>query len=115
MLLGLSLGIGPITTLFASTPMVYLGKVSYSLYLIHGIVLMVANQIVKRALPHPTSGQTWIVIAVALALSILLADLIFRWVEDPCRKRFKVWMDRQAPVAQPATQLTNSPSLSPRP
>lgn len=115
LLLGLSLGIGPITTLFASTPMVYLGKVSYSLYLIHGIVLMVANQIVKRALPHPTSGQTWIVIAVALALSILLADLIFRWVEDPCRKRFKVWMDRQAPVAQPATQLTNSPSLSPRP
>lgn len=103
-LLALSLGIGPITNLFGSTLMVYLGKVSYSLYLIHGTVLMVANQIVKRTMANPTPFQTLVLMVATLALSLLLADLIFRWVEDPCRKRVKVWLDRQTlRAAQPVT------------
>src|SRR5262249_52568728 len=51
LILGLSLARGPAAALFASRPAVYLGRISYSIYLIHLTVLMVVNQVLQRVLP----------------------------------------------------------------
>lgn len=58
--------------------MVYVGGISYSLYLWHWPVLIVMEVLARRALEV---GEG----ALAVAISFALADLTKRWVEDPCR------------------------------
>ncbi|WP_028536723.1 acyltransferase family protein [Paludibacterium yongneupense] len=55
---------------------VFLGKISYSLYLVHILVL--------AAMLHLLNGQpTWLCVALALPLIFIAAILFHRWVEQP--------------------------------
>lgn len=65
-------------------PVVFLGVLSYSLYLVHDVLLQVVRRVWK--LPHSS--------LVTLTLSVAVAWLIFEVIEKPCtrlRRRFTDW------------------------
>ena len=55
----------------------YLGRISYSLYLVHLLVLYVTRDVVPGRLAD----------VVGCVLAVGLAELLYRFVEDPCRRR----------------------------
>jgi len=55
----------------------FLGRISYSLYLIHVVMIEAVGRMLHGVLPPVAS------ILVAVALSVILADLCQRWVETP--------------------------------
>ncbi len=63
-------------------PLVYLGRISYSLFLIHFPVLLLVSAALGRFVaPGPWMGMLGL--AAAFALSVAAAALVYRWVE--CR------------------------------
>jgi peptidoglycan/LPS O-acetylase OafA/YrhL len=65
----------------------FIGVLSYSLYLVHVVVLMAVQETIK--LPHASQRG-----AIALGASMLIAWTIYRVVEKPCahlRKRLTDW------------------------
>jgi peptidoglycan/LPS O-acetylase OafA/YrhL len=89
---------------FLSTPtMVYLGRISYSLYLVH-ILFMYLSDIAIR-----NFGMPWLLRAVALGCAFAAAHCLYRWVEEPCRKAIIGSRTRHsAPLA--VAPLTRSPA-----
>ena len=68
-------------------PVVFIGMLSYSLYLVHDVLLQVVRQV--WSLPHASLRA-----AVTLALSVTVALLIFEVIEKPCgrlRRRLTDW------------------------
>jgi peptidoglycan/LPS O-acetylase OafA/YrhL len=65
----------PVTRLMASAPMVFLGKVSYPLYLVHWPVKIVLGEM----LPEVTLGWS----LFGFGLSVVLGWVIYRFVEQP--------------------------------
>jgi peptidoglycan/LPS O-acetylase OafA/YrhL len=57
----------------------YLGVLSYSLYLVHQVMLSLLEQELPRLHPVPRG-------AIALALSLVLAQAINRLIEKPCAR-----------------------------
>jgi peptidoglycan/LPS O-acetylase OafA/YrhL len=84
----------PLCTLLASSPMVYLGKISYSLYLWHWPVLGATRML----LGERNDGTI-----VAIALSVALAALSYRFVEQPIRSRRKLPRRRDMAVLLAST------------
>jgi peptidoglycan/LPS O-acetylase OafA/YrhL len=81
---------GPITTkLFANRTMLYLGKISYSIYLTHYIVLMIFNQLTKKAFEQPGLTLQVFIFILYISLTILLSHLLFYFIEDPIRDKVK--------------------------
>ncbi|GGU19679.1 acyltransferase family protein [Lentzea flava] len=72
------LGRNPMTWLLSTAPMRFVGDRSYSLYLFQGI----AGFMVGALLPRFQVYGTLTAVVVTLA-SLLLADVVFRWVEHP--------------------------------
>jgi peptidoglycan/LPS O-acetylase OafA/YrhL len=87
LILGLSLARGPAATLFSSAPAVYLGRISYSIYLIHLTVLMVVNQVLQRVLPADLGASAHLAIFALVYFAGFLAGghLLYTWVEEPAR------------------------------
>lgn len=72
-------------------PLAALGKLSYSLYLWHWLVLVCYLQVTERTLASPTGG------ALVLALSLLLAWLTYRFVEHGVERLTRV-PERRTPA-----------------
>lgn len=68
----------PVSAALSAPPFVYLGKISYALYLVHWPLIVFAKTLYQLSLPRWMEGAL-------LALSILLADLLSRLVERPLR------------------------------
>lgn len=79
--------------------LIWLGRISYSLYLVHFPVLYVVNQ---------TIGKSWSVVPTAAAvtgLSLMAADLMVRIIESPSIRLGKKLCEQQLEVIQ---CITNS-------
>lgn len=68
-----------VTRTLSTTPVVFFGLISYSLYLWHWPVLSLSQHILGRLL---SVGET----ATALAVSVIVASASWRYVEQPFRK-----------------------------
>ena len=88
---------GRLSPLLNSPPLVRLGDISYSLYLLHWFVLFVATEIARR-LPGLDFAKLPIVpslalIAILIAVSLTLATLSFRFVEVTGRRWLRQRLD----------------------
>lgn len=85
---------GVVTQLLKSEPFQYLGKISYSIYLNHAIVLILVNVILFRALKSPVNE---LIIAISLLTSISLAILYshftYEYIEKRAGKILKNWLE----------------------
>ncbi len=84
----------PVTWLEA-TPLLWLGKVSYSVYLVHTLLIMGFAAVIRRGLHleprdsvFATSPTVGLALTGALVLALLaVSGLTWRWVEEPFRQR----------------------------
>jgi peptidoglycan/LPS O-acetylase OafA/YrhL len=71
-------------SLLNSAPLQFLGRVSYSTYLGHMLVLWGLQALIFRLVPSVTAPQMLVVLVVAaLPLTLVLSALLHRWVEKP--------------------------------
>jgi peptidoglycan/LPS O-acetylase OafA/YrhL len=74
-------GLSPAGWPAVGEPLVRLGRISYSLFLIHFPVLLLVSAVVSRLLPA-TPWIDMMGLLATLALSIVAAMLLYRWVES---------------------------------
>ncbi len=77
-------------------PLIYLGKISYGLYVFHVLWLGVARDLLERWVSNPMALQT-AAMALALPGTVLTAMLSYRYLESPFlrfKKRFTVVLSR---------------------
>jgi peptidoglycan/LPS O-acetylase OafA/YrhL len=77
----LLLGVLSSAKVLSKSVLVYLGKISYGLYVYHVLGLMVSDY----AVPHADSGLSRYLVrdGIALSLTIAFAATSFRWLETP--------------------------------
>lgn len=90
---GLSGPPSPITRLLSTQPMIWIGDRSYSWYLWHWPFIVFARTLVK--------GVPWIA-AVAAIAALIPAELSFRYLEEPIRRR-QFWPSNRATAVIAAT------------
>ena len=73
----LAVGYAPLVRLLEIKPVHWLGRVSYSLYLIHGPLLWAMHGVVPAPVPRVAA------VALAVVLSLLAAEPFYRLVERP--------------------------------
>lgn len=86
-------------------PLLWLGKVSYSIYMVHQFVLLIIEAFMKLVLKAPVEDELLMVgntvgsIALVIALGLLLAvaALTYRFIEEPARRFGRVWLDSVEP------------------
>jgi len=71
-------------------PLVYIGTISYTIYLSHHVILL------GLAKHWPQAGWVWLTLAGAV-LTLAVAEPIRRWVEAPCA-RLRKRLHRKAPA-----------------
>jgi len=93
----------------------FLGMISYSLYMSHHAVLWVCNMFVRVVMKRPEAViagisypqlsflEACIANVVALALVVVVSTLVYRWVEDPMRRRSREITGRLLPRAKVVT------------
>jgi peptidoglycan/LPS O-acetylase OafA/YrhL len=94
---------GRFSPLLNSPPLVWLGDISFSLYLLHWFVLFIATEIARR-LPgldfaNLPLASSLALIAALMAVSLTLATLSFRFIEVTGRRWLRQRLDFGRPVA----------------
>ena len=75
-----------VSQFLACRPMVWLGTVSYSLYLIHALVIVaVAKGATALGLNPSSLGSALVLLGIFLVLSLVAEDVLQRCVEQPAR------------------------------
>ena len=94
---------GRFSPLLNSAPPVWLGDISYSLYLLHWFVLFVTTEIARRLtsldFANLTAAPSLALIAALIAVSLALATLSFRCIEVTGRRWLRQRLDVGRPVA----------------
>lgn len=88
--------------LLARPAALWLGRVSYALYLGHWLVLQSLTGMIKHAGLRLLGVDPWVVAPLAtsalvvtagVALSLVFAALLHRWIEVPARHRLRAWAE----------------------
>lgn len=85
--------------------LIWLGTVSYSLYMSHGAVLWFYNQVIRVVFHHPevvirgistpqfTTGQSILLSIIYLAICFTLAQLMYSLIEKPFREKSRRFLN----------------------
>ena len=96
LILVFALSKGPIAALLSTKPLVFLGEISFSLYLVHAILITLIEPHAEAIKQYGLTGYGlfWIVALVSSAL-------LYKGVEDPCRHFImNVWDRRHSSVRE---------------
>ena len=89
-----------VARLFELAPFVWIGKRSYSMYLWHFPILLLTTDV------NSTTGVPWWMRIIQIALIFIIAELSFRFVEDPIRKgKIGEWWRARNDRRNPAGRL----------
>lgn len=88
-----ALGNGAVSKLLSSRPAVYLGKISYSIYMVHMLICLVFGTVIANIIPR-IFGESWnignfggdILIILYLMTVWIVSHLTYHWIEAPGRK-----------------------------
>ena len=72
-------------------PMVYLGIISYSLYLFHPVVLNLVSPVTEYARAKGWPPPLWAALLACASLTVALASATYRWVERPAIALGRRW------------------------
>lgn len=86
---------------FTNAPLLWLGKISYSIYMVHLIVVQLLQAFMRLVLKAPIHDETLMVgdtvgsFAVVLALTLVLgiAAASYRFIEEPARRAGRNWLN----------------------
>ncbi|WP_328184804.1 acyltransferase family protein [Marinobacter sp. OP 3.4] len=91
---------------FARSPALYLGKISYSLYLYHNLLIAIAILgLIHFGIHSEWARIAWIC-SWAFAGSIGLAALSYRWIESPGTRLGKKFAQMLMPATKPGKEPT---------
>ncbi|MFI1162863.1 acyltransferase family protein [Streptomyces sp. NPDC020801] len=86
---------GPVAAFLESRVLQWSGRISYSLYMTHFTTLNLASLIIlrwQRVAPYSLPVRIGALIAY-MAFAITFAHLVYRFVEEPARRRLRRWFD----------------------
>ena len=84
LILGLSFESGPVARALYAKPLHWLGKVSFSIYLLHQTILLFLGKVMTPAhMPVPIALVAPVRAAVAIALVLVASAATYRWIELP--------------------------------
>jgi len=95
----LAVGAGSLPWLLSLRPMVYLGQVSFSLYMIHELVHTAWLWVGEQFALVPTVNMWKLIVLALLAIAFGASILMFHFVEEPARR----WMRRMADAGRVQT------------
>jgi peptidoglycan/LPS O-acetylase OafA/YrhL len=103
---------GPVSSaLLGTRGAVYLGEISYSIYVLHTTVLLVMGQLAQRILP-PSDPARWAFLGVYVIATIGCAHAVYRFVEEPARaylrRRWTSNRERRPPKGRSSVELCAS-------
>jgi peptidoglycan/LPS O-acetylase OafA/YrhL len=93
---------------FGCAPVLWLGEISYSIYVVHFPIVLVLRHVTERfAGPSAfASGLSrWAIFLIAIGVVIALAALLFYTIEQPARRRLRNLfgrIDASAVIRMPA-------------
>ena len=70
---------GPVARLLASRGTVWLGRVSFSIYLLHAPLMNLVQRV-------PVPGGHWSHLVMLAAILFPMSELTYRWIERPGRR-----------------------------
>lgn len=92
LILGFAKLYGALGSRFAPNFLIYLGRISYSIFLIHFPLCLVINAAFFRFLPHQP-GISLFGLIVALCVSIMGGSLLFKWFENrQTTDKIRLWL-----------------------
>lgn len=88
LILNLSRAEGIVARALSGNTMIYLGHISYSIYLTHFTVLIIFNQLFKRAdfIEQSSLEYLFLFYLGYIAISVISGHALFSLIENPCRR-----------------------------
>ncbi|MFG1250457.1 acyltransferase family protein [Xanthobacter flavus] len=101
---------GVVSKILLLTPFVRIGRMSYSIYINHWLILVSMASVCNLFVPSyaevplwggvylmwnlPDAAMFWVAFGVFLVVVFVISDFTFRWVEEPGRLASKKWSGR---------------------
>ncbi len=83
--------------LLANRVLIWLGQISFSLYLVHSPVDSYLRTIDRVVLKSKLADMPLLFFSIAIAISIICAAMLYHWLEEPARRAITNWF-KQANV-----------------
>ncbi len=98
---------GALARALKARPMFWLGRISFSLYMIHFLVLFLIDSLGKMRVPLVDwffwTENMWLNLILRVVIVIALASVVHRRFEEPARRIMQNWMGKAA-LGAPATR-----------
>ena len=78
-----------ISRFLSKNKMIYLGEISYSIYLCHGIIFMILNSAFKKTIPDNNGFMLVFSLCIYIITPIIIAHFMYKYVELPAQSYLK--------------------------